>query len=197
MDRTRRLRLRRPAHKPWVLSTHCVQGRATHGAKGRRDRTGRRCSQLRARPASGVAQQDATGAQGLSVSRRSAPRSIRTSKSPRWKSGLFISPFLFLSSGKKHWLLVKTDNDYAMLRLDKGNYKLILADLEMRTGLRVGSARGEQVKGCVSRCALRSLGLRAALFGRLFGISQRLRCALRSPKTLTLLDPATGSRVPA
>ena len=59
------------------------------------------------------------------------------SKSPRWKSGLSISPFLFLSCGKKHWLLVKTANDYAMLQLDKGNYKLVLADLEMRTRVRV------------------------------------------------------------
>jgi hypothetical protein len=59
------------------------------------------------------------------------------SKSPRWKSGLFISPFLFLSSGKKHWLLVKTADDYAMLRLDKGNYKLVIAEWEVKTGLRV------------------------------------------------------------
>ena len=50
------------------------------------------------------------------------------SKSPRWKSGLFISPFLFLCSGKKHWLLMKTADDYATLRLDKSNYKLILAE---------------------------------------------------------------------
>jgi SH3 domain-containing protein len=64
------------------------------------------------------------------------------SKSPRWKSGLFISPFLFLSSGKKHWLLVKTKDDYAMLRLDKNNYKLIVAEWETRTGLKV-EAEGE------------------------------------------------------
>jgi len=64
------------------------------------------------------------------------------SKAPRWKSGLFISPFLFLSSGKKHWLLVKTADDYAMLRLDKVNYKLIIAEWETRTGLTV-EAQGE------------------------------------------------------
>jgi hypothetical protein len=64
------------------------------------------------------------------------------SKSPRRKSGVFISPFLFLSSGKKHWLLVKTAGDYAMLRLDKNNYKLIIAEWEMRTGLKV-EAEGE------------------------------------------------------
>jgi hypothetical protein len=64
------------------------------------------------------------------------------SKSPRWKSGLFISPFLFLSSGKKHWLLLKTTHDYAMLRLDKNNYKLVIAEWEIRTGLKV-EAQGE------------------------------------------------------
>jgi len=64
------------------------------------------------------------------------------SKSPRWKSGVFLSPFLFLSSGKKHWLLVKTADDYAMLRLDKNNYKLIMAEWETRTGLKI-EAEGE------------------------------------------------------
>ena len=64
------------------------------------------------------------------------------SKAPRWKSGVFISPFLFLSSGKKHWLLVKATDDYVMLRLDKVNYKLIIAEWETRTGLKV-EAQGE------------------------------------------------------
>lgn len=64
------------------------------------------------------------------------------SKSPRWKSGVFISPFLFLSSGKKHWFLVKTADDYAMMQLDKSNYKLIIAEWEIRTGLKA-EAEGE------------------------------------------------------
>jgi len=64
------------------------------------------------------------------------------SKSFRWKSGLFISPFLFLSSGKKHWFLIKTAGDYALLHLDKSNYKMILAEWETRTGLQV-DAHGE------------------------------------------------------
>jgi hypothetical protein len=64
------------------------------------------------------------------------------SKSPRWKSALLISPFLFMSSGKKHWLMVKTADDYALMHLDKGNYKLVLAELETRTGLTV-QAEGE------------------------------------------------------
>jgi hypothetical protein len=64
------------------------------------------------------------------------------SKSPRWKSGLLVSPFLFMSSGKKHWFMVKTGTDYALLHLDKGNYKLILAEFETRTGVKV-EAEGE------------------------------------------------------
>jgi hypothetical protein len=64
------------------------------------------------------------------------------SKSPRWKSALIVSPLLFLSSGKKHWFMVKTANDYALLHLDKGNYKLVLAEFETRTGLKV-EAEGE------------------------------------------------------
>jgi hypothetical protein len=64
------------------------------------------------------------------------------SKSPRWKSGVFISPFLFLSSGKKHWFLVKTADDYALLRLDKGNYKMVIAEWETKTGLKA-EAQGD------------------------------------------------------
>ncbi len=64
------------------------------------------------------------------------------SKSPRWKSGLLISPFLFMSSGKKHWFMVKSARDYALVHLDKGNYKLVLAEFETRTGLKV-EAEGE------------------------------------------------------
>ena len=37
---------------------------------------------------------------------------------------------------------VKTADDYAMLRLDKNNYKLIVAEWEIETGLRV-DAQGE------------------------------------------------------
>ncbi len=64
------------------------------------------------------------------------------SKSPRWKSGLLVSPFLFMSSGKKHWLMVKTADDYALMHLDKSNYKLVLAEFETRTGVKV-EAEGE------------------------------------------------------
>lgn len=64
------------------------------------------------------------------------------SKSPRWKTAIFVSPLLFLSSGKKHWFMVKTATDYALMHLDKSNYKLILAEFETRTSLTV-EAEGE------------------------------------------------------
>jgi hypothetical protein len=38
--------------------------------------------------------------------------------------------------------MVKTADDYALMHLDKGNYKLVLAELETRTGLTV-QAEGE------------------------------------------------------
>jgi hypothetical protein len=38
---------------------------------------------------------------------------------------------------RKHFLTIKTSGDYAVLRLDKENYKVILAALETRTGLKV------------------------------------------------------------
>ena len=58
-------------------------------------------------------------------------------KSPRWKSALLVSPFFLFTSGKKHWLMVQASDDYALMQLDKSNYKLILAALEVRTGRKV------------------------------------------------------------
>ncbi|MEK6411074.1 MAG: hypothetical protein AABN34_29480 [Acidobacteriota bacterium] len=66
------------------------------------------------------------------------------SKHPRWKTGLaaaavlniFALPIFFMK-GKKHWLTVKTDKDYAVLRLDKNNYKVILPIFETRSGVKV------------------------------------------------------------
>jgi hypothetical protein len=66
------------------------------------------------------------------------------SKSPRWKSGavvalavgVFALP-LFFMKGKKHWLTIGGDGDFALLQLDKGNYKIILPAFEARSGIRV------------------------------------------------------------
>ena len=76
-------------------------------------------------------------------------RSVRAaeysySKHPRWKEGLgaavavgiFAAPIFFLK-GKKHWLAVQTDNDYAIIRLDKKNYEVICLSFETHSGVRV------------------------------------------------------------
>ena len=72
-------------------------------------------------------------------------------KSPRWKSGIglaiafgvFALPVFFMK-GKKHWLTIAADKDFAVLRLDKKNYKLILPTFEARTGKRVETVSEEK-----------------------------------------------------
>ena len=58
-------------------------------------------------------------------------------KSPRWMTALLVSPLFLFTGGEKHWFMVESDSDYALLQLDKSNYKLILASFEDRTGNRV------------------------------------------------------------
>ncbi len=66
------------------------------------------------------------------------------SKHPRWKTGtaliipltIFALPFFFLK-GKKHWLTIQTQGDYAVLKLDKKNYKFINAAFEGHSGIEV------------------------------------------------------------
>ena len=66
------------------------------------------------------------------------------SKHPRWKEGLgtaiavgiFAAPIFFLK-GKKHWLTVQTDDDYAVLRLDKKNYELVCSSFTAASGIDV------------------------------------------------------------
>jgi len=73
------------------------------------------------------------------------------SKRPRWKSGVgvalaagvFAIPIFFMK-GKQHWLTIQTENDYAVLRLDKNNYKIVLPAFEARTGVRVETVAEEK-----------------------------------------------------
>ena len=66
------------------------------------------------------------------------------STNPRWKTaigaavliGVFALPIFFMKS-KKHWLTIKTENDFAILQLDKDNYKIILPTFETTTGMKV------------------------------------------------------------
>ena len=77
-------------------------------------------------------------------------------KSPRWKSGLGLGtaafflfpPLLFVeippgfTKHRRHWLTIKTGDDYAVLKLSKKNRKLILPALETKAGIEV-KGRGE------------------------------------------------------
>ena len=66
------------------------------------------------------------------------------SKAPRWKTGgglalaigVLAVPLFFLK-GKKHWLAFQGAGDFAMLHLDKKNYKAIILALEAKTGITV------------------------------------------------------------
>ena len=66
------------------------------------------------------------------------------SKHPRWKTGaalivpltIFALPFFFMK-GKKHWLTIQAEEDYAVLKLDKKNYKFINAAFEGHSSVEV------------------------------------------------------------
>jgi hypothetical protein len=60
-------------------------------------------------------------------------------KSPRVSAALLVSPFFLFSASKSHWLTVKTSDDFALLRLDKSNYKLVIGELEKRAKITVAS----------------------------------------------------------
>lgn len=77
------------------------------------------------------------------------------SKSPRWKTGLglgaasFAFPPLFLvaiplgfTKHRRHWLTVRADNDYAVLKISKSIRKVLLPAFETESGLKV-EALGE------------------------------------------------------
>jgi hypothetical protein len=72
------------------------------------------------------------------------------SKNPRWKTGLglgaasIIFPPLLLiaipigfTKHRRHWLTIRTGDDYAVLKLSKSNRKLILPAFETKTGVNV------------------------------------------------------------
>jgi len=61
----------------------------------------------------------------------------------RYKSGLFVTPWLLFSKGKKHWLTVEFKDvaqfpqGFVYVRLDKENYRRVLSALEAGTGLEI------------------------------------------------------------
>ncbi len=70
------------------------------------------------------------------------------SKSPRWKTGVGLAaasivfpPLLLValpigfSKHRRHWLMIRTDKDFALLKLSKRNRKMVIATLETRSGI--------------------------------------------------------------
>lgn len=43
--------------------------------------------------------------------------------------GLFVLPFLFIKK-KNHWLTVQTEKEFAVLKLDRSNYRAVIAEFE-------------------------------------------------------------------
>ena len=77
------------------------------------------------------------------------------SKNPRWKTGLGLGaasllfpPLLLLAipigftKHRRHWLTIKSKNDFAVLKLSKSNRKMILPAFETKTGVTV-QGKGE------------------------------------------------------
>lgn len=78
------------------------------------------------------------------------------SKSPRWKTGLglgaasIVFPPLLLvalplgfTKHRRHWLTIRTDGDFAVLKLSKGTRKVFMPAFETRTGVTI-EAMGEE-----------------------------------------------------
>lgn len=72
------------------------------------------------------------------------------SKNPRWKTGLglgaasIVFPPLLLvaiplgfSKHRRHWVTVKTADDYAVLKLSKSSRKIFMPTFETKTGVKI------------------------------------------------------------
>ncbi len=77
-------------------------------------------------------------------------------KNPRWKTGMGIGaaslvfpPLLLIalpiafSKHRRHWLMIRTGDDFAVLKLSKSNRKLIIPTFETRSGVNVAGV-GDQ-----------------------------------------------------
>ncbi len=78
------------------------------------------------------------------------------SKSPRWKTGLGLGaaglafpPLLLIAiplgftKHRRHWLTLRTDEDFAVLKISKKHRKFLIPTLETKTGITV-EAVGEE-----------------------------------------------------
>lgn len=72
------------------------------------------------------------------------------SKNPRWKTGLGLGavsivfpPLLLIAipigftKHRRHWLTVRTEKDYAVLKLSKSNRKLFMPTFETKSGVKI------------------------------------------------------------
>jgi hypothetical protein len=79
------------------------------------------------------------------------------SKTPRWKTGIgmgaasiLFPPLLLVAipigftKHRRHWLTIRTENDYAVLKLSKKNRKLFIPTFETKTGLTVRGSGEEK-----------------------------------------------------
>ncbi|HSK72759.1 MAG TPA: hypothetical protein VK892_13745 [Pyrinomonadaceae bacterium] len=77
------------------------------------------------------------------------------SKNPRWKTGLGLGaaslvfpPLLLIAipvgftKHRRHWLTIRTENDYAVLKLSKSTRKLFMPTFETKSGIKI-EALGE------------------------------------------------------
>jgi hypothetical protein len=62
------------------------------------------------------------------------------SRSAHWKVFAAGAPDVSSASGNRHWLMVQTQDDYALLNLDNDNYQSAIAAFESRTGRKVEPA---------------------------------------------------------
>jgi hypothetical protein len=73
-------------------------------------------------------------------------------KNPRWKTGLglgaagFLFPPLWLvaiplgfTKHRRHWLTIRTESDFAVLKLSKSNRKFVIPTLETRAAIKVAA----------------------------------------------------------
>jgi hypothetical protein len=49
-----------------------------------------------------------------------------------------VIPLAF-SKSRRHWLTVRTQEDYLVLKLDKSNRQIVIPAFEVRTGIKVES----------------------------------------------------------
>ncbi len=58
--------------------------------------------------------------------------------------GVFVVPLLFMKK-KQHWLAIRTDSDFVVLRLERKNHKAVITELETN-GVEVTTATEENSK---------------------------------------------------